>query len=101
MSLVLTNRGLLILTSLASGPKHGHALMQDIEGFAGVSLSPGTLYGALSRLEDQGLVAPLPQVERRRPYQITAEGGRALQAELSERARLTGIALGRLAMDQP
>ena len=41
----------LILTSLADGPKHGYALIQDIKGFAGVELGPGTLYGALDRLE--------------------------------------------------
>ena len=40
----------LILTSLASGPKHGYALLQDIQSFAGVTLGPGTLYGAIARL---------------------------------------------------
>ena len=37
---------LLILVSLADGPKHGHALAKDIEDFAGVRLGPGALYGA-------------------------------------------------------
>ena len=36
----------LILTSLADGPKHGYALIQDIKSFAGLELGPGTLYGA-------------------------------------------------------
>ena len=44
----------LVLSSLADGPKHGYALIKDIEEFAGVVLGPGTLYGALARLEDQG-----------------------------------------------
>ena len=44
----------LILTSLADGAKHGYALVQDIKGFAGVRLGPGTLYGALDRLEFPG-----------------------------------------------
>jgi DNA-binding PadR family transcriptional regulator len=41
----------LVLISLADGPKHGYALIQDIKGLAGVELGPGTLYGALDRLE--------------------------------------------------
>ncbi|HLK45319.1 MAG TPA: PadR family transcriptional regulator, partial [Acidimicrobiales bacterium] len=44
---------LLILTSLAGGPKHGHALSRDIESFAGVRLGPGALYGAITRLEER------------------------------------------------
>ena len=49
----------LILTSLADGDKHGYAIMTDIAEFAQVSLEPGTLYGALARLERQGWVEPL------------------------------------------
>ena len=37
--------------SLAGGPKHGYALIKDIEDFAGVTMGPGTLSGALSKLE--------------------------------------------------
>jgi len=58
----------LILTSLADGPKHGYALIQDIRGFSGVQLGPGTLYGALDRLERLGLIAELPSEDRRHPY---------------------------------
>ena len=50
----------LILTSLADGSKHGYALIQDIKGFAGLQLGPGTLYGALDRLERMGLIQALP-----------------------------------------
>ena len=46
--------GLLILTSLADGEKHGYAMMEDIEALCGVRLGPGTLYGALARLERRG-----------------------------------------------
>ena len=49
----------LILSSLASGDKHGYALVKDIEHVAGVQLGPGTLYGALTRLAERGLVEPL------------------------------------------
>lgn len=47
---------LLILASLAGGEKHGYAMMEDIEAMTGVHLGPGTLYGALSRLEQSGLI---------------------------------------------
>lgn len=96
MTLGTTDRGLLILTSLAEGPKHGYALMQDINAFAGVTLSPGTLYGALSRLEEDGLIEPLAQDERRRPYQITAAGAVALRDELARSTRIAGVGLSRL-----
>jgi DNA-binding PadR family transcriptional regulator len=74
----------LILTSLASGPKHGYALLLDIEDFAGVRLGPGTLYGAISRLEERGLIKPLASVGRTRPYRLTATGSEALEATLVE-----------------
>jgi DNA-binding PadR family transcriptional regulator len=68
----------LILTSLAAGAKHGYALTKDIEEFAGVTLGPGTLYGAITRLEERGLIEPAGVEERRRPYRITASGRTAL-----------------------
>src|SRR5476649_433117 len=74
----------LILTSLASGPKHGYALLLDIEDFAGARLGPGTLYGAISRLEERGLIEPLKPEGRARPYRLTAEGSVALEATLAE-----------------
>jgi DNA-binding PadR family transcriptional regulator len=70
--------GVLILTSLASGPKHGYALAKDIEEFAGVTLGPGTLYGAITRLEERGLIEATAGGSRRRPYRITADGRAAL-----------------------
>jgi DNA-binding PadR family transcriptional regulator len=73
---------LLVLTSLAEGPKHGYAITVDVEEFAGVRLGPGTLYGALSRLEDRGLIEALPSEDRRRPYRLTAAGSSALEREL-------------------
>ena len=70
--------GLLILTSLAGGPKHGYAMIEDIDRIARVRLGPGTLYGALARLEARGLIEPLPDDERRRPYQLTGLGREVL-----------------------
>ena len=72
----------LILTSLASGAKHGYALLQDIEAFAGVRLGPGTLYGAISRLEERGLIEAVGTSGRRRPYRLSAAGAQALGAAL-------------------
>jgi DNA-binding PadR family transcriptional regulator len=87
------NPGLLLLISLAGGPKHGHAMLLDIADFAGVRLGPGTLYGALSRLEEDGHVAPLPSEGRRRPYRLTPGGRRVLERRLGglSRAVRTGL----------
>src|SRR4051794_41709170 len=69
----------LILISLADGPKHGYALIQDIKELAGVELGPGTLYGALDRLERLALIESLPAQDPRHPYRITAPGAAALR----------------------
>jgi DNA-binding PadR family transcriptional regulator len=74
---------LLVLASLASGPKHGHAMIEDIARLCGTRLGPGTLYGAIARLEQQGWIEPLPQEERRHPYRITPDGLRVLRAKLT------------------
>ena len=93
---------LLILVSLADGPKHGHALARDIEDFADVTLGPGALYGAITRLEERGLIEPLASEDRRRPYRITATGSAELARALGDMRRIasTGTArLGRLGLD--
>ena len=74
----------LILTSLSSGERHGYALQQDIERFAGVRLGPGTLYGAIGRLEERGLIEPIGEAGRRRPYRLTAAGADALESALHQ-----------------
>src|SRR2546425_502477 len=73
---------LLILTSLAGGAKHGYAMIEDIASITGVRLGPGTLYGAISRLEADGMIEALESDDRRRPYQITARGRRHLETEI-------------------
>jgi DNA-binding PadR family transcriptional regulator len=74
--------GLLVMISLAAGPKHGHAIMLDIAEFAGMRLGPGTLYGAISRLEADGLLESLAADGRRRPYRLTDAGRAELQIRL-------------------
>ncbi len=91
------DRSLLVLTSLANGPKHGYALIKDVEAFAGVRLGPGTLYGCLSKLETAGLVEALPAEDRRHPYRVTAAGIQTLRVELAEAARIAEVGLGRVA----
>jgi DNA-binding PadR family transcriptional regulator len=86
----------LILSSLADGPKHGYLLMKDIEGFAAVRVGPGTLYGALSRLEEGGLVESLSADERRHPYRITEQGRKALRAQLLSQRTVADVGLARL-----
>ena len=88
---------LLILSSLASGAKHGYAMMEDIRDFSGTQLEPGTLYGALARLERRGWVEPLPAQERRRPYRLTAVGVAALREQLASMQRVVATGLERLA----
>jgi DNA-binding PadR family transcriptional regulator len=87
---------LLILASLADGDKHGYAMMEDIAAFAGVRLGPGTLYGAITRLEERGWIRALESDERRRPYRLTAEGRRHLQEQLSGLAAVVKTGLRRL-----
>jgi DNA-binding PadR family transcriptional regulator len=87
---------LLVLASLASGPKHGHSMIEDIERLCGTRLGPGTLYGAIGRLEQQGWIEPLPVEERRQPYRITAEGVTVLRAKLTTLQRFAKSGLKRL-----
>lgn len=84
---------LYILVSLARGPRHGYAIMTDVEEISGSPMGPGTLYGALARLERRGLIEALEPEERRRPYRLTALGATTVQAQLdSLRAfALTGL----------
>jgi len=74
---------LLILISLADGPKHGYAMTEDIARLTDVRLGPGTLYGALTRLEARGLIEAVLSEDRRNPYRLTGLGEKALRARLN------------------
>jgi DNA-binding PadR family transcriptional regulator len=87
---------LLILGSLASGPKHGYAIVQDTEQSTGIRVGPGTLYGALARLEERGHVRALPGDDRRRPYEITASGAQVLRERLEAMRKFAARGLAQL-----
>jgi DNA-binding PadR family transcriptional regulator len=87
---------MLILISLADGAKHGHALLKDIERFAGVRLGPGALYGAITRLEERRLIEPVGAEARRRPYRLTTLGASELADSLADLQRITSVGRDRL-----
>lgn len=88
-----------ILVSLSGGPKHGSAIMTDVESISGAPMGPGTLYGALARLERRGLIEPLEAVDRRRPYRLTGFGATTLQHHLDSLQGLVQTRLARLGGD--
>jgi len=71
-------------------------MIEDIDRLCGTRLGPGTLYGAIARLEQQGWIEPLPPEYRRQPYRITADGLRVLRARLTTLDRFTKASLDRL-----
>ena len=91
---------LLILISLAEGPKHGYAMTEDIAAIADLRLGPGTLYGAISRLESRGLIAAMASGDRRNPYRLTALGQRALRARLAAIETVARAGRSRLAAEK-
>jgi DNA-binding PadR family transcriptional regulator len=97
----LTEPVLLILMSLCDQPRHGYALLQDIEQMSGgrVVLSTGTLYGALRRLLEDRWIERAPQDDHSRDkqtYRLTTEGQRQLTAEVRRLRQLTQLATSRM-----
>jgi DNA-binding PadR family transcriptional regulator len=88
---------LYVMISLADGPKHGYAMTQDIESVSGQTLGPGTLYGAIARLEARKWIEPLPAEDRRRPYRLTSAGQRVLRHRLDSLRALARVGRARLA----
>lgn len=89
---------LFILISLAEGTKHGYAIMEDIEHSYNMKIGPGTLYGAISRLEKLDFIEAIPSKDRKKPYQITSKGKEYLQEKLSEIDKVTKLAYKRLGL---
>jgi DNA-binding PadR family transcriptional regulator len=92
----MTDPTLLVLSSLADGDKHGYAIMEDIQKFAGVRLGPGTLYGAITRLEERAWIAPVDSDDRRQPYRLTSDGRHYLQERLTSLEQVVKTGLRRL-----
>jgi DNA-binding PadR family transcriptional regulator len=72
-------------------------MTDDIATMAGVRMGPGTLYGAITRLEAKGLIERLEADDRRNPYQLTALGERALRARIASIEAVARVARRRLA----
>ncbi|MGW6150893.1 PadR family transcriptional regulator [Bacillus mycoides] len=89
---------LFILISLAEGNKHGYAIMEDIENSYDIKIGPGTLYGAISRMEKKKLIESISTKDRRKPYQITSDGREYLQEKLKEIENVTKLGFKRLGL---
>ena len=92
----MTDPTLLVLASLAEGDKHGYAMMEDIQKFAGVRLGPGTLYGAITRLEERGWIHPSGPRDRRQPYTLTGAGRVYLEEQVASLDQVLKTAQQRL-----
>ena len=93
----LSEPALLVLAALAPGSKHGYAIIRDVEVHSGQRLGPGTLYGAITRLEERQWIEPLPADDRRRPYKLTSAGHRVLEHRLESLRVVAKIGRARLA----
>ncbi len=93
-----TDVSLLVLLSLADSPKHGYAMTLDIQRFSGTLFEPGTLYGALMRLEKKGWIEALPAEDRRHPYQLTIEGSMVLRRQIATLQQIVATGVARLAL---
>ncbi|HLY31115.1 MAG TPA: helix-turn-helix transcriptional regulator [Ktedonobacterales bacterium] len=89
---------LLILLSLAGGDKHGYAIIEDIMRFSGTKVEPGSLYGALVRLEQKGWIEALPVEDRRRPYRLTPAGAASLRQQVATLQQIVATGVERLAL---
>lgn len=99
----LTEPVLLILLSLAEQPRHGYSIMKDVALISSdrVTLSTGTLYGALRRLLDDGWIERFHDDDGSRgkqSYRLTSDGHRVLQQEVSRMKQLTKVASRRVAI---
>ena len=98
--LPLTESTFFIILSLAPGPKHGYAILKEVEALSDgrLVLSTGTLYGALKRMLDSGWIERVPDPEpdesnrERKAYRLTKLGRRILEAETARLRRLVGVA---------
>ena len=91
---------LFILLSLSPGPRHGYAILKEVERLSEgrVILSTGTLYGAIKRLLDDGWIrravdpVPNPTERERKAYALTEAGRRVMNAEVARLRKLVRVA---------
>ena len=83
-----------VLLAMEDGAKHGYAIMQHVEAASGLRMGPGTVYGAIQRMEESGLVreSTEPPEGRRKLFEMTAGGTDALRAEAARLDRLASLA---------
>ncbi|MER6950043.1 helix-turn-helix transcriptional regulator [Nonomuraea sp. NPDC000554] len=89
----------LVLCALADGPMHGYAINTAIEELTGERLGPGSLYGALTRLEAKELIESLGEKGRQRPVRLTPRGREVLEQELRAMARVAATGLRSLGVN--
>jgi DNA-binding PadR family transcriptional regulator len=92
----------LILVSLSEEPRHGYAILKDVEALSNhhIRMSTGTLYGALRRLLDDRWIERIREADAPRgrlAYRLSAAGRGVLNAEISRMKVLTRLASSRLA----
>ena len=98
-----------ILLSLSPGPKHGYAILKDVEELSegSVLLGTGTLYGAIKRLLDSDWIRrvddPVPNTtdRERKAYALTEQGRRVLNAEIARLQRLVSISINQTVEESP
>ncbi|MBE5964518.1 MAG: PadR family transcriptional regulator [Lachnospira sp.] len=85
----MTETGFYILLCLKE-PNHGYGIVQRVENMTEgeIRLSPGTMYGSLSKMEKDGLITFVREEDKRKIYQITALGTQVLDLELKRIERL-------------
>ena len=85
----MTETGFYILLCLQK-PNHGYGIVQRVETMTGgeIRLTPGTMYGSLSKMEKDGLIRFIREEEKRKIYEITDLGREVLQLELKRIGRL-------------
>lgn len=101
----LTEVTFMILLSLFKSPKHGYAIMKDVEKLSGrrVQFSTGTLYGAIKRLLENGWICRFEEEEQtegkreRKSYELTDLGRAVFQAEFARLKFLMEISTLRMA----
>lgn len=89
----------LVMCALADGPQHGYAINAAIEELTGERLGPGSLYGALTRLEAKNWIEPLDEQGRQRPMRLTDSGRKVLEQQLLAMAKVSSVGLRQLGVN--